>query len=96
MKRIALAGMILALAAFAPRAAAQQESPHSHHAGPHKVATQAKLEVGAFKAGNMVTLRVGPLDLPANFRDVASVRAWAPQLLPDWPGPNPDDKGETR
>jgi hypothetical protein len=28
--------------------------------------------------------------------DVASVRVWAPQLLPDWPGPNPDDKGETR
>jgi hypothetical protein len=61
---------VLLSCALAGAASAQsrapQESPHAHHAGHHKVATQAKLEVGSFRAGNMVTLRVGPLDLPAN------------------------------
>lgn len=66
MKRILTMGIFVALAAFAPRAAAQQENAHAHHGGHHKVATQAKLKVEQPPMGNLLTLRVGPLDLPAN------------------------------
>jgi hypothetical protein len=70
-------GVMFCLAMAAP---AQQERPqeqhghHGHHAAGHKVATQAKLSVSE-PAANRVTLRVGPLDLPANSDHLAVAQA---------------------
>jgi hypothetical protein len=66
MKRMASLGIVVALAAFAPRAAAQREDPHAHHGGQHRVATQATLKVERPPMGSLLTLRIGPLNLPAN------------------------------
>lgn len=53
---------ILALSLLCATAAAAQ---HEHHAGHHAVAENAKLTL-EYRAGNRVTLRIGPLELPAH------------------------------
>lgn len=62
---------ILALSLLCATAAAAQ---HEHHAGHHAVAENARLTVGDYRAGNRVTLRIGPLDLPAHTDHTAAAQ----------------------
>ncbi len=71
MKRLTFCFLTAVLAAGAASTARAQQEHHGHRGRAHKIAAGVKLEVTTNAAAQAITLRLGPLDLPARTRHMA-------------------------